>query len=496
VALGLLSLSGFLAACGNGRHGEPVRVVMENTPRTLDPHHHNEVVIWSVLCNVCEGLVRFSQDMRLEPALATSWEQIGPTTVRFHLRTGVAFHDGTPLTAGDVVASFERARNDPRSGIRHQLVGILKMSAPDPATVLVKTDGPAPTLINRLAFLFIVPAAQAAEEDISAPIGTGPYRFVARDADGGVRLAAYDGWNGEPEVRSVVFSGVTDDADRARALFAGQADVVRRMPEAELQDVRLYRGIRTEVQPGISVRIIVTCPQAAHGPARRALADPRVRRAMLCALDRRGIVDRVFRGDGVVATQYVHPVIFGFDPTIGAVPFDPGRARELLAEAGFADGFEVELAHGQLAPEAVEPIIDDLARVGIRVTDRPLPFSDLIQHASEHPLLYYGRSCTTGDASEFLDPLLHTRDAARGYGAENWGGYSNPQVDALIEEAGRELDRGRRLDLLHRAQRLALEDMPILPLAIRWSTLGLSGRIEVPTRYDEWFWVAGFHFKR
>ena len=145
---------------------------------------------------------------------------------------------------------------------------------------------------------------------------------------------------------------------------------------------------------------------------------------------------------------------------------------------------------------AVAPLIRGLQAVGIRVVQRTLPFSELVDRADEMPLFYYARTCTTGDASDFLGSLLHSRDPDSGYGAENWGGYSNPEADDLIEAADQELDPVRRLSLLQRAQRVVLADLPILPLAIRWSHIGLSARIEVPTRHDEWLWVAGFSWRR
>jgi len=491
-AVGLVVTFG--TACRGRESGAPVRIYLDSAPGTLDPHRHNELVIWSVLSNVYDALVRFDAAMRLEPALATSWEQVSPTQVRFRLRAGVTFHDGSPFTAADVVASFARARQVEVAGVRHHLEGIVSVVEEAPETLLVTTEGPAPTLLNRLAFLCVVPRAGAGPGEITEPVGTGPYRFAGHGPGGEVRLQAFPWWGGRPAVATAEFHTETADDVRAERLFRGEADVVRRFPEAQLAELDGLR-LRSAVQPGMPVRILAVAPGAAAGDAARALADPRVRRALLLAVDRQALIDEAFGGNGIVASQYVHPVVFGFDPEISPLPYDPERARALLAQAGFPDGFEVELGHGQLAPEAVAPLVRGLTAVGIRVVERTLPFSELVQRAEEMPLLYYARTCTTGDASDFLGSLLHSRVEDGGYGAENRSGYAEPEVDALIEAADVELDPARRLVLLQRAQRRALADLPILPLAIRWSQTGLSSRIEVPTRHDEWLWVAGFSWR-
>lgn len=496
VALGLGFVLVLSTGCGRMSHRAPLRVLLESMPDTVDPHRHNEVVAWAMLCNLYDGLVGFSGDMRLEPVLAESWEQISETEIRFHLRAGVSFHDGSSFGADDVVASFERARSGAERGIQHHLLGIRAVRAEDGLTVVVETEEPAPTLLNRLTYLFIVPASHAAEEEITTPIGTGPYRFLGRDPDGTVHLESVVSWRGSPEVGRVDFLA-EPNADRAAGhLLAGDADVVRNFPEAQLAEVVHARGVRTQVQPTMAVRILVTVPGAAHGEAGRALADPRVRRAMVHAIDRRLLVERAFGGSGGVATQFVHPKVFGYDPGIEPLAYSPARARQLLAEAGFEGGFQVELGHAQLPLRSLSPLIEGLAQVGIRVTGRPLPLSELLDRASEIPLLYYARTCTTADASDFLDSLIHAPDPARGYGTENWSGYSNAEVDRLIEAAGHELDPSRRLALLQRVQRLALDDMPILPLVINWTYLGLSDRIEAPSRFDAWLWVANFRWRQ
>ena len=500
VAAPIAALAGcclLAAGCRVLRSPRQLAVALDRVA-TLDPQHHNEVVSWSLLCNFYDALVRFSPEMRLEPSLAVAWRQVDATHVRFELRPGVRFSDGARFGSADVVATVDRALRDPQSMIRHYLLGVRRVVADGDSAVVVETTGPAPTLVNRLAFLFVVPRAQAALPEITAPVGTGPYRFLAREADGAVVAEGWAGWRGAPRISKVRFAFVEDEDLRSRRFAAGDYDVSVRVNDDLVDELKDRSGLRLRPQPSLLVQLLVVNPAGAAGEARQALADPRVRRALLLAINRGGLADRVFRGNGSVATQYVHPVIVGFDPGVSALPYDPAEARRLLGAAGYPAGFAVDLAHGAIPPAYVAGLVADLERIGVRV--RPVQFSlrELVRrsHAGEFPLMTYARACTTGDASEFLDSSIHTPDASHGLGLENFSGYSDPATDALLEAADRELEPGKRLELLQQAQRRVLETLPILPLTLRTEYTGVSSRVEVTTRFDGWVWVAGYRWDR
>jgi peptide/nickel transport system substrate-binding protein len=484
--------------CGAFRHPRTITVGFDRVPGTLDPQHHNELVGWSLLCNFYDALVRFSPEMKIQPSLATSWVQLDPTHVRFTLRRGVRFSNGEPFTAADVAATFERGLRDPQSKIRHHLVGITHVTAESDTSLLIETSAPAPTLVNRLAFLFVIPRSQTGQAEITNPIGTGPYRLVRREPDGSLLAEAWRSWWGKPAISRVRFRFLEDERTRTEVFAGGTLDVADDLAYNRIAELQTRPGLRVRSQPSLVVQLLVINPGAASGQARRALADLRVRRAMLLAIDRQGLVDRAQRGNGAVATQYVHPVVFGFDPSLAPAPFDPEEARRLLAAAGFAGGFRVDFAHGSVPPAYVAEIVQDLGRIGIRL--HPVQFSlrELLQRAQAHEfaLATYGRACTTADASEFLDSSIHSLDEARGLGLEDFSSYHDAETDALLEAADSELDRGRRLALLQQAQRRVLDQLPILPLTLRSEFLGTRSRVDVPARYDGWLWVAGFTFER
>jgi peptide/nickel transport system substrate-binding protein len=265
-----VALSLPLASCGRGADQRQLVVGFEGHPLSLDPHHKNEAVTWSVLSNFYDGLVRFSAELKLEPALAESWEQLDATHWKFHLRKNVRFRRGEPFSAADVVASFERARSDPQSGIRHHLLGVTRMTAVDALTLVVETDGPSPTLLNRLVFLPVVAASDAKLREITEPNGTGPYRLVRHDDPDSLLLEGWAGWRGMPEIRRVKFVFATDGHALFQRFLAGEIDVLRQVPEDRLGDLRDSTHVRAEPQPRLAINMIAVSAAGGQtgGPGR------------------------------------------------------------------------------------------------------------------------------------------------------------------------------------------------------------------------------------
>ena len=476
----LIAAALVLTMCGCGRQAaRPLVVAFGDAPVTLDPHASNRNVVWSVLSSFYDPLVSLSPELKPQPALAASWEHDGPTHWRFKLRQGVTFCNGEPLTANDVVASFERARSLPSSAVSQYLVGVRSVARDGDSAVVIETDGSQADLLNRLSFILVIRAADAGRGSITAPIGTGAYRFAGVRKDGSVLATAWSGWRGRPDCRNVVFEFCGTGAEAAGRLLAGKVDVCHLIPDDWIPEVARSTSLRLEQQPRLAVQLLAVDPPDAQGEARRALADPRVRRALLLALDRGSWVTHLFRGNGAVASQYVHPAVFGYDPALSPLPYDPGEAKRLLAQAGFPDGFKVSLGYDVASTAVADAIVSDLAKVGVQVELRP--------GRRGAALLYFAWACSTGDASDFFESLVRNAGSR---------GYADPQTDALLDAAGREADPVKRLDLLQQAQRRTLELLPLLPLTIRWGTKGVSSRVDVVIRYDEREDVAAFHWRR
>jgi peptide/nickel transport system substrate-binding protein len=477
-ALVVIGFALVLGGCAR-RTSRPLVVAFGDTPVALDPHASNRNVAWSVLSSFFDPLVSLSPELKPQSALAASWEHDGPTHWRFRLRPGVAFCNGEPLTADDVVASFERARSLPSSAVSQYLVGVRSVARDGASAVVIETDGDQADLLNRLSFILVIRAADAHQGLITAPIGTGAYRFAGVRKDGSVLATAWSGWHGRPDCQNVVFEFCGTGAQAAGRLLAGKADVCHLIPDDWIPEVARSSTLRLEQQPRLAVQLLAVDMREAQGEVRRALADPRVRRALLLALDRGSWVARLFRGNGAVASQYVHPAVFGYDPALSPLPYDPDEARRLLAQAGFPDGFKVSLGYDAAGAAVADVIASDLAKVGVRVELRP--------GQRGAALLYFAWACSTGDASDFFESLVRNAGDR---------GFADPRTDVLLGAAGREADPAKRLDLLQQAQRRTLELLPLLPLTIRWGTKGVSPRVDVVIRYDEREDVAAFRWRR
>lgn len=486
-----------LGACRGESEPRILVVGINQHPLTLDPHHHDDMVTWALLCNFYEGLVSFSADMKIEPALAESWETVDPTHWRFHLRHDVRFHRGGLFRAADVVASFERARTDPRSAIRHHLLGVVRMIVLDDMTVMVETDGPRPTLLNRLVYLPVVAARDAQLAEITEPNGTGPYRVVRHDDPDWLLARAWPGWRGLPSIREVKFVFNDDNRGLFKSFLAGGIDVINQLPEDQLGELRSVSNLRAEPQPRLTIQMLVISVTEGNTVASRALSDVRVRRAILLGCDRRRLVEEISRGAAEVASQYVHPAVFGYDPTATIAPYDPKEARALLVEAGYPNGFDVTIDHTLIQAVLIPAIVADLGRIGVRVTAHQLQWEELMARMREGrtEIAPFAWSCSTADAGDFLTTTVHSSSPSLGLGRENYAHFSDAQVDALIETAERELDSGKRLLLLQAAQRHTLEMLPYLPLLERSFFLGASDRVDIVARYDQRLWVAAYGWR-
>lgn len=486
------------ASCGMSREERPLVVGFGDHPVTLDPHLHNNNLTWSVLSSFFDSLVEFTPEMGLQPALAERWEQTGPTSWRFEVRSGAPFHGGGTLQPEDVVASYERVRSHPRSPLRYLLAGISRVTVVDAHAVAVETDRPMPDLANRLAFLAIIPRRLALQREIATPDGTGAYRFVGRTPAGAVEAEAFSGWRGKPPIRRVSF--VFDESAQASAsrFLAGNVDVCHSLPEEVVGEVRKIPGLRAEAQASLGVQLLAVYPANAGGAGRRALADPRVRRALLLALDRQGWVDRLLRGQATVASQYVHPVVFGHDPNLAPLPHDTQQARTLLADAGHGAGFDVVLGHTRSGAAVAAAIAADLARVGVRVQLLAGSAAELADFATSGriSLQLFQWACGTGDAGDFLDRFVPAPGERADPTRLGFWGTSDPRLEAIVAAAAGEVDPERRRVLLQSAQREMLRTLPMLPLTLRSGHRGVSARVEVVDRYDEREIVADFRWRR
>jgi len=480
---------------------------------SMDPHFHNLTPNNQIARHIFDNLINQDETQQLLPGLATEWGPIDDLTWAFTLREGVTFHDGTPFSADDILCTFERAPDVPNSpsGFGTYIRG-KTVEKIDDYTIHIKTDVPYPLMATDVSTIPVISAAycDATTEDYNsgaATFGTGPYEFVQYTPGDRVVLERNDDyWGDLPEFETVVFRPITSDPSRVAALLAGDVDMINIVPTADLEtlesrpEVALHTGISNRV---IYMHIDHWREQSPHLTAKdgsaidNPLRDQRVRLAISKAINREAIRDRVMEGQAIPAGQLLPEGFFGVSPNLEAEPFDPEGARDLLAEAGFPDGFRM-VAHGPNDrytndAQILEAIAQMLTRLGIETSidtmTNPVFFSRASSGADGEPefsFILVGWGAGSGEASSPLRSLLATFDPDAGMGASNRGRYSNPEMDALLGEALTTVDDTRRDQLLAEATELAIKDLGIIPIHYQVNTWATRAGLSYVPRTDEY----------
>ncbi|HEY8368962.1 MAG TPA: ABC transporter substrate-binding protein [Thermodesulfobacteriota bacterium] len=483
----------------------PVTITIANQgdAATLDGHMRNETTTQMIQLHVYDRLVVFDADVKLRPALATSWTRKDPTTWVFTLRSGVRFHNGEPFDASVAVWNLKRAKTHPNSQFKAYANLVAEARAIDPTTLEIKTPGPAPDLLTNLVQIMMLPPKYVEEKGDAHvarnPVGTGPYKFVEWVKDDRIVLEANpDYWGGKPAIDRVIFRPIPEDATRAAALVTGEVDVVwgvavQDVPRIEAQpDLQILRS-PTQRVIYLSFDMHRKTDSPGVGPGPNPFADVRVRRAIYHALDIDGIIKAVMGGSGAKATQFVTPPIFGYNPDVKPLPHDPARAKALLAEAGYPNGFAARLdcPNDRYVNDAAlcEAVAGQLGKVGLRITPNAVPKAVFFPQIDRFETSFYLAGWGTLDTGATLQAVVQTNDPKKGTGRINRGRYSNAEVDALIERGRRTLDDKEREALYRSAIELAMREVAWVPLHQQEMILGAKKRFSFKPRFDEYIFA-------
>lgn len=461
-------------------------------PQSMDPHSLALLYQSRVVSQIYESLVNRDREFRLEPSLALSWRMVDARTWRFNLRPNVKFHDGTPFAADDVVFSIERALAK-TSQRAFQLRGVAGARKVDDLTVDVLLQAPDAVLPEKTLFIGIMSRAWAEKNGVTQPQdfnarqetyavrnanGTGPFMLRRYEPDARTVLTANPDWWGRGtnfgggNLAEVTYTVIQSDATRMAALATGEADFVIDPPFQDMarlsQDKRLKLTSTTDIGTQyLGFDQARSELETSDVKGRNPFRDLRVRRAVYLAIDIDPIVAKVLRGQATATGSFVSTLVGGYLPDLDRrLPYDPVAARALLKEAGYPDGFSVQLDCVNVTFRAAvcQAITAMLAQVGIRATFQPSPsalfFPKLTQATSS--FFEFGWSPTT-DAWSMLNSTVRSHDGA-GAGQFNGGRYSNPKLDALIDSIRVEPDLTRRRQLVGNALRLMADDLPLLPL--------------------------------
>lgn len=502
-----------LLACVLGAqptHAADLSIALGADVTSIDPHFHNLTPNNNVANHIFESLVAKNARGQLTPALAESWRALDDLTWEFRLRRGVKFHDGSEFTAADVAHSIDRVPAVPNSPspFTTYTKQITEKIIVDPYTIRLKTAAPYPLMPNDLSTISIVSsrvAKSAATEDFNsgkAAVGTGPFRFVRWQKGTRIELARHESyWGPKAPWEKVAFRVITSDPTRVASLLAGEVSAIENVPTADL--ARMIKQADLSVYRIVSHRIIYlhvdssrdrspfVTDKAGKPLERNPLKDARVRRAMSKAINRQALVDRVMEGAARSTGQLMPEGMFGYTPALKPEPYDPEGARKLLTEAGYPDGFGLTV-HGPNDryvndDQVVQAIAQMLSRVGIATKVETLPSSVYFTRANklEFSLMLVGWGSDTAEASSPLKALLATFSAEKGMGQANRGRYSNPKMDALLQQALATVDDARRETLLQQATQVAMSDLGIVPLYHQENVWAARKGIVYTPRADE-----------
>lgn len=439
---------------------------------SLDPGHRNRLSDFSLLASFYEPLVVTDANLSARPALAWRWSNPDALTWTFELRPGVRFHDGSPLGAEDVVWSFERLRAEPGLELAGHVAAIASVRATGERTIELRTKQPVAILLNKLRFILVVRRGETGPKLRDRVNGTGPYRLARLEPGREMRLERNEAyWGARPALRVVRLLLNRSPAEALEDLLSGRSDFVQSNAKATEEAMRGRSGFEVRRHGSVSVKFLFLAvnreaPKDVDG-GRNPFRDVRVRRALSLAIDRAELARRL-SAPAIPMSQLVPPGIFGHDPSLKLLPHDPVEARRLLAEAGWPDGFGLELAARGLFAEAAGIVAEMLGEVGIRVRVRALPEAAWFRamHDGLLTLTISRYGCPTGDASDLFENALRTWDPERRTGLNNYARYSSAEVDRLTDLAGRTLEMSRRQEALRGATARVLEDLPVIPLYV------------------------------
>jgi peptide/nickel transport system substrate-binding protein len=472
---------------------DTLTVALPSHADTLDPHMHFQRTGILVNINMFDSLIHKNVKLEYEPSLATSWKPLSDTLWEFKLRRGVKFHNGDPLTAEDVKYSFDRVLDQTKKSPQYGNVrGVKEVKVVAPDTVHIATDKPFPLLLERLVFFPIVPRKHIEKVGdqafgATAAVGTGPWKFVEWKRDQYIRLEAFDShWRGKPPFKYLVFRAIPEVATQVAELKTGGVDLIRNVSADLVPDLK--GSPQTYVSSTPILRTHYVSLDMRTAPFDKKL----VRQAANYAIDRQAIVQKMMGGLGGVLATTVHPAAFGHDPSVTPYPYDPKKAKALLAQAGYPNGVDITMHSSFIEFRPVfEALAQMLSEVGLRTTPRvwdPGPaYNKFFQgegkatHAAYGSWGYY----SVFDADAILHPLYHTEPGG-------WIGkwYVRMEgLDVLIDQGRSTLDQASRKRTYAQIQRLLKEEAPNIFLFHQYDTLGVAKKVDYQARGDEWLWL-------
>jgi peptide/nickel transport system substrate-binding protein len=442
-------------------------IALPGAPVNVDPRVATDAYGEQILQMTHASLVGRDGAGEPLPDLAQRWESPDPRTYVFHLRAGLRFHDGRPVTSADVRYTFawilDAANRSPHRGLYRHLASI---ETPDARTVVFRLSEPFAPFLSTMV-RGIVPAGSPARGYVP-PAGAGPYRIDDLSPDGEAVLSAYDGYyGGPPAIRSVTVKFLPDSNVRFLELRMGSVNFALNGVDPDLLPAASLPGrLVVEEGPGGNVTYL------GFNLRDRALSDARVRRAIALAIDREAIVRAIWKGHADLVSSILPPGSWALDRDLPALAFDPARARRLLDEAGFPDPdgegplprirLTDKTSQNEVRRRVATVIQEQLRRVGISVDIQSLEWGTFFSDIKKGNFQIYSLTWVGIADPDIFHHAFHSGSAPPD--GANRGGYADAELDRLTEAARREPSREKRREMYRRVQRILSRDLPVLPL--------------------------------
>jgi peptide/nickel transport system substrate-binding protein len=470
----------------------------------------------SVQQHVLESLVTYDPDGTIVSQLAVSWKALSPTVWEFKLRPNVKFHNGEPFDARAVKFSIERAATHPKSLSKAYVNLISDVRPIAPLTAQIITSKPAPDQLDNLASVPILPpqyAQEGGDEGLGRrAVGTGPYKFVEWVRDDRIVLERNEQyWGAKPDAVRVTIRPIPEGATRVAALLSGEVDVVEGIPIPDIPRVAKTKGLTVLRKPGPRLIFVAMDtfrerggkhPDGSPGiPAGQPnpLKDFFFIDSFYFEIYTREIVGKVMEGHALPADQILAPFMFGYHPTVRGPLYDPSRAKRLLAEAGYPNGFEIVLDvptdRYVNDKEVGLALVGMLQRVGIRATLNGMPRAIFFPKLRNFETTLEMSGWLTLVSSINYTALLGCSDPKTGYGRANYGRYCNAEMNRLIDVMNTEMDSQKRLGAFYKAAELNRQDVGKIPLYFEELVRGVKEGLQMPVRVDEWVLAQEVKFK-
>ena len=478
------------AAAGVANQGKSVTIALSAEPNTFDPHLTVGRNTQIFIANVFDGLTARDASANILPALATEWGFLGDgSSWQFKLRQGVTFHNGDSFNAESVKFTIERAINpDTKSTISSELATIAGLDVVDDSTIVVRTKQPDIMIPNRLSELYggmLSPAHTSATDAATLatkPNGTGPFMLTEWAKNERLVLQANPNyWRGPASLSQIIVRPILEDAARVAALQTGEVDFIANVPYERIGELR--------ADPNLVVKTIATPRVFFVGidPRVKPFDDVRVRQALNYAVDVDAIISALYLGHATRLATAVPTAAFGYDASVAPYPYDPAKAKELLAQAGYANGLTVEFDSftGSIADHSkpAEAIVEYLRQVGIDVKLNVFEFGAFGPRRVANqvsPLHIY----SIGNA--YFEPAWVIKWMQQ----QNLGlFYRNEEIYSLCNQAEATFDAATRVPIYSRVQQLMKEDAGFIFLFQNDAVFAMNKKVSYDPRADETQWL-------